>query len=333
MREMALGLAASFFFAVTFILNRSMELAGGSWTWSSSLRFFFMVPLLFVILLARRNLSPVWRDMKSHPWTWIVWGTVGFGLFYAPLTYAAAYGPGWLVAGTWQCTIVAGVLLSPLFTEQIETQNETVSVRRPIEKQALFISFFILLGVVLIQFQQASRLTWKEIALGVFPVLIAAFAYPLGNRKMIEHCAGRLDAFQRVFGMTIASLPFWFVVALIGWATAGVPSAGQTAQSLIVAISSGVIATTLFFIATDRAKGNERKLAAVEATQSGEVIFAVIGEVLFLSAPLPNGWAFVGLAVIVAGICWHSFESVRMAKRPVSAVSKAQPSYRVEGER
>lgn len=48
MREMALSLAASFFFAVTFILNRSMELAGGSWTWSSSLRFFFMVPLLFV---------------------------------------------------------------------------------------------------------------------------------------------------------------------------------------------------------------------------------------------------------------------------------------------
>ncbi|AWO76104.1 multidrug resistance efflux transporter family protein [Geobacillus thermoleovorans] len=316
MREMALGLAASFFFAVTFILNRSMELAGGSWTWSSSLRFFFMVPLLFVILLAHRNLGPVWRDMKRHPWTWIVWGTVGFGLFYAPLTYAAAYGPGWLVAGTWQCTIVAGVLLSPLFTEQIETQNGTVSVRRPIEKQALFISFFILLGVVLVQFQQAGHLTWEEIALGIFPVLIAAFAYPLGNRKMIEHCAGRLDAFQRVFGMTIASLPFWFVVALIGWATAGVPSAGQTAQSLIVAISSGVIATTLFFIATDRAKGNERKLAAVEATQSGEVIFAVIGEVLLLSAPFPNGWAFVGLAVIVAGICWHSFESAKTVNRP-----------------
>ncbi|KPD00742.1 hypothetical protein LR69_01123 [Geobacillus sp. BCO2] len=246
MREMALGLAASFFFAVTFILNRSMELAGGSWTWSSSLRFFFMVPLLFAILLARRSLGPIWRDMKRYPWTWIVWGTVGFGLFYAPLTYAAAYGPGWLVAGTWQCTIVAGVLLSPLFIERRETKNGTVLVRRPIEKRALFISFFILLGVVLIQFQQASRLTWKEIALGVFPVLIAAFAYPLGNRKMIEHCAGRLDAFQRVFGMTMASLPFWFVVALIGWVTAGVPSAGQTAQSLIVAISSGVIATTLF---------------------------------------------------------------------------------------
>jgi len=77
MREMALGLAASFFFAVTFILNRSMGLAGGSWAWSSSLRFFFMVPLLFAILLARRNLGPVWHDMKCHPWTWITWGTVG----------------------------------------------------------------------------------------------------------------------------------------------------------------------------------------------------------------------------------------------------------------
>ncbi|ALA71750.1 hypothetical protein GT50_17520 [Geobacillus stearothermophilus 10] len=51
MREMALGLAASFFFAVTFILNRSMELAGGSWTWSSSLRFFFMVPLLSAVII------------------------------------------------------------------------------------------------------------------------------------------------------------------------------------------------------------------------------------------------------------------------------------------
>lgn len=333
MREMALGLAASFFFAVTFILNRSMELAGGSWAWSSSLRFFFMVPLLFAIVLFRRNLGPVWHDMKCHPWTWITWGTVGFGLFYAPLTYAAAYGPGWLVAGTWQCTIVAGVLLSPLFTEQIETQNGTVSVRRPIEKQALFISFFILLGVVLIQFQQASHLTWKEIGLGIFPVLMAAFAYPLGNRKMIEHCAGRLDAFQRVWGMTMASLPFWLIVALIGWLTAGAPSAGQTMQSFIVAMSSGVIATTLFFIATDRAKGNERKLAAVEATQSGEVIFAVIGEALFLSAPLPNGWAFVGLAVIIIGICWHSFESTRTVKHPSLPISTARRLKRIGGER
>ncbi|KJE25923.1 multidrug resistance efflux transporter family protein [Geobacillus kaustophilus] len=101
MREMAIGLAASFVFAVMFILNRSMELAGGSWLCSSSLRFFFMVPLLLAIVLFRRNLSPVWRDMKRLPWIWILWGTIGFGLFYAPLTYAAAYETGacgWNVA-------------------------------------------------------------------------------------------------------------------------------------------------------------------------------------------------------------------------------------------
>ncbi|WP_031409609.1 DMT family transporter [Geobacillus vulcani] len=332
MREMAIGLVASFFFAVTFILNRSMELAGGSWLWSSSLRFFFMAPLLFVIVLFRRNIRSVWHDIKRHPRVWITWGTVGFGLFYAPLTYAAAYGPGWLVAGTWQCTIMAGVLLSPLFTKTIETQNGTMSVRRPIEKRALFISLLILFGVVLIQFQQAGRLTWNEMALGVFPVLLAAFAYPLGNRKMIEHCAGRLDAFQRVWGMTMASLPFWLVVALMGWLTSGAPSAGQTMQSFIVAMSSGVIATTLFFIATDRAKGNERKLAAVEATQSAEVMFAVIGEVLFLSAPLPNGWAVVGLAIIIIGICWHSFESTRTVKRPAPPISTARRLDRAGGE-
>ncbi|ABS22278.1 hypothetical protein Bcer98_2005 [Bacillus cytotoxicus NVH 391-98] len=36
-----------FFFAFTFILNPAMDLQGGSWIWSASLRYYFMVPLLF----------------------------------------------------------------------------------------------------------------------------------------------------------------------------------------------------------------------------------------------------------------------------------------------
>lgn len=43
------------------------------------------------------------------------------------------------------------------------------------------------------------------------PVVIAAFAYPLGNRRMLEEYGGRLDTFQRVLGMTLASLPFWLI--------------------------------------------------------------------------------------------------------------------------
>ena len=36
------GILASFFFAFTFILNRSMNLAGGYWMWAASLRYLFV---------------------------------------------------------------------------------------------------------------------------------------------------------------------------------------------------------------------------------------------------------------------------------------------------
>ena len=69
---------------------------------------------------------------------------------------------------------------------------------------------------------------------------------------MMEVVDGRLDSYQRVLGMTIASLPAWIILAIIALLTVGLPSMSQTIQSLIVALSSGVIATVLFFIATDR---------------------------------------------------------------------------------
>jgi Putative multidrug resistance efflux transporter len=71
--------------------------------------------------------------------------------------------------------------------------------------------------------------------LGIIPVIVASFAYPLGNRKMMDICVGRLDAYQRVLGMTLASLPFWFLLSLYGLFTAGVPSKEQTIQSVLAA--------------------------------------------------------------------------------------------------
>ncbi|MCY8260530.1 multidrug resistance efflux transporter family protein, partial [Bacillus spizizenii] len=50
MKAIVIGILASLFFAVTFILNRAMELSGGSWLWSASLRFIFMVPFLCLIV-------------------------------------------------------------------------------------------------------------------------------------------------------------------------------------------------------------------------------------------------------------------------------------------
>jgi hypothetical protein len=44
------------------------------------------------------------------------------------------------------------------------------------------------------------------------------------------------------------------------------------------------------------------RLAAVEATQSGEVVFAAGLEVLLLGTALPSPVAWAGMALIVAGI-------------------------------
>jgi drug/metabolite transporter (DMT)-like permease len=307
MKEIVIGIFASMFFAVTFILNRSMELSGGSWVWSSSLRFLFMLPFLFLIVLLRNNVKQVIHEMLKQPFQWICWSFFGFVLFYAPITYAAASGPGWLVAGTWQITIVAGTLLGPLFFATIHTKDGQMKVRNKIPFRALCISLLILLGVVLIQLQKANHLTLHDVVNGVLPVVIAAFAYPLGNRKMMEICGGRLDTFQRVFGMTLASLPFWLVISAFGFINVGGPSSDQLLQSFIVAICSGVIATTLFFIATDRVREHQGKLAAVEATQSTQVLFVMIGEVILLSIPLPSGVAVAGLFIIILGMLTQSY--------------------------
>lgn len=132
MKAIVIGILASLFFAVTFILNRAMELSGGSWMWSSSLRFLFMVPFLFLIVYAKGKWAPLWHEIRKKPFFWLKWSFTGFVLFYAPITFAAAYGPGWLIAGTWQITIVAGVLLSPFFYETKHSPAGPVSARQKI---------------------------------------------------------------------------------------------------------------------------------------------------------------------------------------------------------
>lgn len=316
MKAILIGIVSSLFFAVTFILNRSMELSGGSWLWSSSLRYFFMVPFLIGIVLIRGNMKELLHELKTNPVTWILWSTIGFGLFYAPLTFAAASGPGWLVAGTWQFVIIAGLLVVPFFYKTVETKNGMQRVREKIPVKGLIFSSLIFIGIILIQLQAADEGIGMEMFLvGILPVVVAAFAYPLGNRKMMQHCKNNFDTFQRVLGMTLASTPFWLIIAGIGGATVGLPSKDQVIQSFIVGISSGIIATVLFFFATELVKHDQSKLAAVEATQATQIIFVIFGEVLLLSAPMPTMYSFVGLLMIVGGMVLHSLFSNR--KTPI----------------
>ena len=270
-----------------------------------------MLPFLLVAIRGKKGFSHLSTEIKSKPSALLLWSFFGFVLFYAPLTFAAAFGPGWLVSGTWQFTIVAGVLLAPLF---MTTVNGKL-VRQRIPRISLAISCIILVGILLIQIPQAKSVSTESLLLGIVPVLIAAFAYPLGNRKMMEVCGGRIDTFQRVLGMTIASLPFWIILAVYALFTVGLPSSSQVFQSLLVALSSGVIATTLFFIATNRVRHDQGKLAAVEATQSTGVFFAIVGEMILLGIPLPAPIALIGFGIIIIGMLLHSYHTMLVGKQ------------------
>ncbi|MFD1040411.1 multidrug resistance efflux transporter family protein [Virgibacillus byunsanensis] len=300
MKAILIGLLSAIFFSVTFILNRSMELEGGSWVWSASLRFMFMLPMLLIIVGYKRNVKPVITHLKNNPLPWLIWSTIGFGLFYAPLTFATIYGPGWLVAATFQLTIIAGSLLVPFL-------NKKVKQRIPV--QGVFISMIILAGVFVMQFEHASSVPIMSVVLCVVPLIISAFAYPLGNRKMMQVVNGELNTFQRILGMTIASMPFWILLSIYGIAAHELPNSHQILQTFIVAVSSGIIATVLFFYATELVNHDNQKLAGIEATQSGEVVFVLFGEILLLSTPIPSIISFIGMTLVIIGMILHSVVS------------------------
>ena len=134
-------------------------------------------------------------------------------LFYAPLSFASSYGASWLVAGTWQLTIVAGGLMSPLFFKIIKTEKGIVKIRNKIPKKSLLISLLILVGIALMYIEEATDISLLNTMLVIIPVIIAAFSYPLGNRKMMEICDSNINTIQRVFGMTLCSIPFWIIIS------------------------------------------------------------------------------------------------------------------------
>ena len=86
----------------------------------------------------------------------------------------------------------------------------------------------------------------------------------------------------------------------------GLPGRDQLIQSFFVALFSGTAATVLFFKATDMVKRNHKWLAVIEATQSGEVIFTLLGGILFLKDPIPSAIGLAGIAIIVAGMTGNS---------------------------
>ncbi|HWE61683.1 MAG TPA: multidrug resistance efflux transporter family protein, partial [Chloroflexota bacterium] len=249
----------------------------------------------------RREWHGLRRELATHRPTWLLWGTIGFGVFYAPITYASSMTPAWLLGGTWQLTILMGLLLSPLLYRDH---------RRRIPRSALATSGAIVAGVLLMQIATAHQgggppRLWLSLLL----TLIGAIAYPLGNRSImlhLERTGTALSVYQRVLGMTLSSVPFWLLVAATSYARVGLPSGSELLQSALIALSSGVIATLLFFRATDLVRTHTMSLAAVEATQAAEVLFVLLGDVWLLGAAWPGRQAMLGIALVLLGIAAYS---------------------------
>jgi drug/metabolite transporter (DMT)-like permease len=87
------------------------------------------------------------------------------------------------------------------------------------------------------------------------------------------------------------------------------PSSEQLFSTALVALLSGVIATTLFLYARHLAH-KPYEVSAVDSTQSLEVVFSLIGEIIFLGGTLPGWVGFAGIILTVLGlVAYISFQT------------------------
>ena len=174
----------------------------------------------------------------------------------------------------------------------------------------------VICGVLLMQVGYSGGRLDRDAWIALAAVAISAFAYPLGNRGLLLHLerAGiELNATQRVFGMTLASQPLWWAIAVAAFATTGAPPANQVLLAAGVALGAGVIATVLFFQATGMVRNDPTALAAAEAMQAAEILFATVIGALWLGEAWPQGRALAGACVVMLGIVAFSVVAARAA--------------------
>jgi len=324
------GLIASAFFSTSFVLYQLMSVQGGHWFWSASFRCFFMWLLLSVFILLQNKLNPskllaLGKLFVSHWQFWCVTGGIGLGT-YGLLAFAADYAEGWVIAATYLFTVVASLVVLSFFGQSFQ-------------KKVIVYSVIVFIGVVLANVGEGLRHStsqgtdWHALLLfGALPAFIASFCFPLGNQLIWQaaqpkgHSTHPTDAISKaannetskllqkvpqvtspllsnplhkVWLMSLGSLPMWLVLGFLVQPPA--PSVSQMTISFLVALMAGVLGTTTFLHARSLAK-QPQQLAAVDATQGSEIIFALLGGMLLLHTPMPSGLSFVGIALVIIGL-------------------------------
>jgi drug/metabolite transporter (DMT)-like permease len=296
-----LGILSGAFFSTTFVFNDVMSEAGGHWLWSATLRYFFVILFLILVLVFQggiKRLIDVCKLFMENYWFWTISGTIGYGFFYALLCFSADYSPGWVIAATWQFTMFSGLFVFMLFGKKFP-------------KKIWIFSFIIFVGVCLVNLSHMDNFDLKALLLGGLPVLIASFFYPMGNQlvweakngnhKFVPQITSKLlsNAFNKVFLMSIGSIPLWLILLLIIQPEA--PSNSQILTTASIAFFSGILATPIFLYARNLAK-DSNEIAAVDSTQASEVGFSLIGGMIFIGNTSLNTASVVGITLIILGL-------------------------------
>ena len=300
-RLILLGILAGAFFSTTFVLNEIMSIEGGHWLWSASLRYAFMLLFLLLILIVQGGTSRIVGVLNLFIENWKFWtisGSIGFGGFYALICFSADFSPAWVIAATWQFTVVASLFVFMLFGHSFA-------------KKVWFFSLIIFAGVCLVNLSHIDTFDLNILLLGGLPVLIASFCYPFGNQlvweaqngghKFVPEIKSSLlkNTFNKVFLLSLGSVPMWLILIVL--VQPALPQYSQVLNTSIVALFSGVFATSIFLYARNKAV-NSNELAGIDATQASEVVFALIGGMIFLGALSPNFISMIGLVLIFLGL-------------------------------
>lgn len=333
------GLIASAFFSTSFVLYQLMSVQGGHWFWSASFRCFFMWLLLSVFILLQNKLNPskliaLCKLFASHWQFCCVTGGIGLGT-YGLLAFAADYAEGWVIAATYLFTVVASLVVLSFFGQSFQKKVIVYSV-------IVFIGVVLANVGEGLRHSTSQGTDWHALLLfGALPAFIASFCFPLGNqliwqaaqpkggtthptyaiskaanneaRKVTSELAtSKLlqkvpqvtspllsNPLHKVWLMSLGSLPMWLVLGVMVQPPA--PSVSQITISFLVALMAGVLGTTTFLHARSLAK-QPQQLAAVDATQGSEIIFALLGGMLLLHTPMPSGLSFVGIALVIIGL-------------------------------
>lgn len=377
-----LSILAAAFFSSTFILNEFMSVTGGHWFWSASFRYVFMWLILTAIITMQHGFGRIkglTTIFYQHWRFWCLTGSIGFGVFYTGICYAADHVAGWVVAATFMSIVVTSLLVLLAFGQRFD-------------KKFIIYALLVFIGVILVNVSEglhaagSTQITATPMAtvliFGALPALIAAFSYPIGNQLVwqasynakkrhaknhaseantsdrykadeslsqplmnetlmltspdihettatnpnlvainadpphsqpslqyeLQKLIARIpsietdllhNAFNKVWLMTLGSLPFWLILSFI--VRPNMPSASQLFNTFLVALLAGVAATSIFLYARERAQSSS-ELAGVDSTQASEVIFALIGGILLLDSALPSLMGLFGIGFIMLGI-------------------------------